>query len=96
MPRAPPLQVYGLRRLARGLGSSRQGARQGFATALTLVLQQQPQPGCVQADDVIVLLESCLEAGASLKGGVRGRGQGEGAGQWGYTGWGGVGCLRVQ
>lgn len=33
-----PLMAYGLKRLARGLASSRQGARQGFAAALAATL----------------------------------------------------------
>ncbi|KAF8062006.1 pol5 [Scenedesmus sp. PABB004] len=35
-----PLMAYGLKRLARGLASSRQGARQGFAAALAAVLSR--------------------------------------------------------
>jgi len=33
-------QAYTLRRLVRGLASNRQGARQGFALALTTIVQQ--------------------------------------------------------
>lgn len=38
---APPsAQAYTLQRLVRGLASNRQGARQGFALALTAIVQQ--------------------------------------------------------
>ena len=69
-------QVYALRRLVRGLGSGRQGARQGFATALSLLLSKQADQLCdhggqfVDAGDVLALIDSCLEAGASMKAGV--------------------------
>ena len=72
-------QVYALRRLVRGLGSGRQGARQGFATALSLLISSQrgaggskaaPGPLFVDAGDVLTLLDTCLEAGASMKAGV--------------------------
>eukprot|EP00955_Chlamydomonas_euryale_P001723 19364-Chlamydomonas_euryale.AAC.1 len=44
-PRArSPAQIYALRRLVRGLGSGRAGARQGFATALALLLSRQGGP----------------------------------------------------
>lgn len=36
---------YALRRLTRGLSSSRQGARQGFSLALTEVITRVKQPG---------------------------------------------------
>lgn len=96
------VQVYALRRLVRGLGSGRQGARQGFATALALLLGQHrveahPSPAAtatagsnggavtrpvaaatgkgkgpffVNAGDVLTLLDTCLEAGSSMKAGV--------------------------
>ena len=63
----------------RGLGSGRQGARQGFATALSLLISSQrgaggskaaPGPLFVDAGDVLTLLDTCLEAGASMKAGV--------------------------
>ena len=38
------VQAYTLQRLVRGLASSRQGARQGFALALTAVVQQANGP----------------------------------------------------
>lgn len=38
MPLLP--QAYTLQRLVRGLASNRQGARQGFALALTAMVQQ--------------------------------------------------------
>ncbi|GFR51036.1 hypothetical protein Agub_g13364, partial [Astrephomene gubernaculifera] len=62
--RCSPTMVYTLRRLARGLGSSRQAARQGYATALAGLLGAS---GCVSAAGVLVLLEACNEG--SMKGG---------------------------
>jgi hypothetical protein len=73
---AYPSQVYALRRLVRGLGSGRQGARQGFATALSLLLSKQADQHShhggpfVDAGDVLILIDSCLEAGSSMKAGV--------------------------
>ncbi len=72
----------------RGLGSGRQGARQGFATALALLLGQQLAAAeaddeeaagqerrvFVDAGDVLTLLDTCLEAGRTMKAGVRGMG----------------------
>ena len=40
-----PVLVYALKRLARGLGSGRSGARQGFALALTAAFTEIP-PSC--------------------------------------------------
>ena len=38
------MQAYTLQRLVRGLASNRQGARQGFALALTAIVQQANGP----------------------------------------------------
>ena len=68
---APPCpQVYALRRLARGLASGRDAARQGYATALAGVLGAT---SAVAAPGALVLLEACCEG--TLKGGVRRAGQ---------------------
>jgi len=79
------VQAYGLKRLARGLASSRQGARQGFAAALAATLshsaaaaakgvQQQQKPALqrafVSAAGVLALLDACLEVTGSMKGAV--------------------------
>jgi hypothetical protein len=80
------VQGYGLKRLARGLASSRQGARQGFAAALAATLahsaaavtgaaQQQQlavQRPFVSAAGVLALLNACLEVTGSMKGTVSG------------------------
>lgn len=60
------LQTYSLRRLARGLSSGRQGARQGFATALTMLISSCGP--CLDAAGVMTLIEVVLD-GAN-KGGV--------------------------
>ena len=52
-----PVLVYALRRLARGLGSGRSGARQGFALALT-AFSEIP---LVSLPDGLKLLKSSLE-----------------------------------
>eukprot|EP00201_Polytomella_parva_P002816 CAMPEP_0175083796 /NCGR_PEP_ID=MMETSP0052_2-20121109/27617_1 /TAXON_ID=51329 ORGANISM="Polytomella parva, Strain SAG 63-3" /NCGR_SAMPLE_ID=MMETSP0052_2 /ASSEMBLY_ACC=CAM_ASM_000194 /LENGTH=1483 /DNA_ID=CAMNT_0016355357 /DNA_START=82 /DNA_END=4530 /DNA_ORIENTATION=+ len=64
-----PAIVYALRRLARGLQSGNKGARQGFATALALLLSQAQAAGIslVDAAGVLVLLDVCLD-GASRGG----------------------------
>ncbi|KXZ41682.1 hypothetical protein GPECTOR_322g31 [Gonium pectorale] len=64
--RCSPTMVYTLRRLARGLGSSRAAARQGFATALTgLLAAGLAAPvaagGFLAPAGVLVLLDVCLE-----------------------------------
>jgi hypothetical protein len=78
-------QAYGLKRLARGLASSRQGARQGFAAALAATLAhsaaaaskgaaaagQKLQQPFVSAAGVLALLDACLEVTGSMKGTVR-------------------------
>lgn len=60
-----PLMQYSVKRLCRGLGSGRAGARQGFSLALTLLLQES---SCLTASDVMTVLESTLDAPVSLKG----------------------------
>ena len=50
--------MYALRRLARGLGSGRSGARQGFALALTAAFSEIP---LVSLPDGLKLLKSSLE-----------------------------------
>lgn len=59
-------QVYVLRRLVRGLGSGRQGARQGFALAITALLARVKS---VTVAAVLTLLESSLEVSNTM--GVR-------------------------
>ena len=53
-----PVLVYALKRLARGLGSGRSGARQGFALALTAAFTEIP---LVSLPDGLKLLKSSLE-----------------------------------
>ena len=50
--------MYALKRLARGLGSGRSGARQGFALALTAAFSEIP---IASLDDGLQLLKSSLE-----------------------------------
>lgn len=75
------LQAYGLKRLARGLASSRQGARQGFAAALAATIAHSAaaassipagrlQRPFVSAAGVLALLDACLEVTGSMKGTV--------------------------
>lgn len=68
------LQVYALRRLARGLGSGRAASRQGFSTALASLLAGSVDGGqkLVGVPELMVLLEGSLEATGSGKGGVSG------------------------
>ena len=53
-----PVLTYALKRLARGLGSGRSGARQGFALALTAAFAEIP---LVTLPDGLKLLKSSLE-----------------------------------
>ena len=53
-----PVLVYALRRLARGLGSGRSGARQGFALALTAAFSEIP---LVSLPDGLKLLKTSLD-----------------------------------
>ncbi len=73
-----PLQVYALRRLARGLTSSRAGARQGYATALAGLLAATGGAGpgggpLLGPQGMLVLLDVCLDG--PVRGGVS-------AGRW--------------
>ena len=61
-----PLLVYALRRLCRGLGSSRQGARQGFALALAALLAQLEQ---LDTRDAQAVMDEVLEPVGKVKGG---------------------------
>ena len=58
------VQVYALKRLARGLASGRGAARQGFALALTGALAALP---AVPVGPVLDLLDAALEAPNSMK-----------------------------
>ncbi|BBN10857.1 DNA polymerase phi [Marchantia polymorpha subsp. ruderalis] len=60
-----PAVQYALRRLVRGVASSRESSRQGFALALAAVLGTVP---CIEGAAVIKLIEKNLEVGASMKG----------------------------
>ena len=53
-----------LKRLVAGLGSGRQAARQGFALALTLVLQHTP---AVTPEAAVTALEATLDVAGSKK-----------------------------
>ena len=71
-------QVYALRRLARGLSSGRDAARQGYAAALTglLAAPDGKQQGgkdrpLLTPEGFMVLLEVCVDG--PLKGGVSAR-----------------------
>lgn len=69
------VQTYCLRRLAKGLGSSRDASRQGFATALAALLDKCGQESgtgpVVGYQEALTLLDRCIEsAGGSAKGGV--------------------------
>ena len=59
-----PNQVYALRRLARGLGSSNGAARQGFALALAAALVRVPE---LETEPVVDLVEAALEVSKSMK-----------------------------
>ncbi|KAF0698815.1 Aste57867_10604 [Aphanomyces stellatus] len=57
---------YTLKRLVRGLASSRDAARQGFSTALTALLHHFPDT--VSVSDVLTLLLSTMDVSNSMKG----------------------------
>ena len=59
-----PLQSYALKRLARGLASSRHGARQGFALALTQLLTQIP---AIETEEVLKLLSEELKTSSTMQ-----------------------------
>jgi hypothetical protein len=56
-----PSLSYALKRLSRGLASSRAGARQGFALALTEILASMP---IVQTEDVLAIVEDQVKLSA--------------------------------
>ena len=58
------LQAYVLKRLVRGLGSGRQGARQGFALALAALLSVRPE---VTAASVMELMDQHLPFSKSMQ-----------------------------
>ena len=58
------MQVYGLKRLVRGLASGRQGARQGCALALTHLLPAVPRLPITQ---VLAVMASELEVSGQAK-----------------------------
>ncbi|KAL3690685.1 hypothetical protein R1sor_004336 [Riccia sorocarpa] len=60
-----PSVQYALRRLVRGVASSRECSRQGFALALAAVLGAVP---CIPGAAVIKMVEKNLEITASMKG----------------------------
>lgn len=76
-----PLTVYTLRRLARGLGSGRAASRQGFAAALAALLGSASgagssdkkrggaAAGLLGVPELMILLDGCMEATGSGKGG---------------------------
>lgn len=57
-------QVYGLKRLVKGLASGRQGARQGYALALTTLMTELPT---LPAAIVLDLLDEHLEVSGQAK-----------------------------
>ena len=58
------LQVYGLKRLVRGLASGRQGARQGNALALSKLLADIP---ALSINEVLATMASELEVSGQAK-----------------------------
>lgn len=65
LPNCTPAVQYALRRLVRGVASSRESARQGFAMALASVLEALP---LVRVDYVVKLIKKSLEVTSSMKG----------------------------
>ncbi|KAL4179938.1 hypothetical protein AMTRI_Chr13g122650 [Amborella trichopoda] len=61
---APSLR-YALRRLIRGVSSSRECARQGFALGLTIVIASIPS---IKVDSLLKLIDELLEVSSSMKG----------------------------
>ncbi|KAK9134200.1 hypothetical protein Syun_013530 [Stephania yunnanensis] len=57
--------VYAIRRLIRGVSSSRECARQGFALGLTLLVSKFP---CIKLDSLLKLITDLLEVSSSMKG----------------------------
>ena len=62
--RLEPAQAYVLKRLVRGLGSGRQGARQGFALALTALLGARPS---LSPASVLELMDQHLPFAKSMQ-----------------------------
>ena len=56
--RCSPLVVYAFKRLCRGLGSSRQGARQGFSLAISALLGASQ---CIAPGEAVAAIEGVLE-----------------------------------
>ena len=56
--------MYGLKRLVRGLASGRQGARQGYALALTKLLADIP---ALPVSEVLSVMTSELEVSGQAK-----------------------------
>lgn len=56
--RCSPLMVYAFKRLCRGLGSSRQGARQGFSLAIASLLAGT---SAVSPAEAVTAIEGVLE-----------------------------------
>ncbi len=56
--RCSPLMIYAFKRLCRGLGSSRQGARQGFSLAIASLLGAVQ---CIEPAEAVVAIEGVLE-----------------------------------
>ncbi|KAL3135482.1 hypothetical protein ABBQ38_005962 [Trebouxia sp. C0009 RCD-2024] len=66
-PSQSPSLVYGLKRLVRGLGSGRQGARQGYALALGKLLSDVPEH-TLPVDQVLKVMSSELDVSGQAKG----------------------------
>ena len=60
----PDMQVYGLKRLVKGLASGRQGARQGYALALSKLLSEVP---ALPASEVLSSMASELQVSGQAK-----------------------------
>ena len=58
--------MYGLKRLVRGLGSGRQGARQGYALALGKLLSDVPEL-TLPVDQVLKVISSELDVSGQAK-----------------------------
>ena len=59
---------YSVKRLVKGLASTRKGARQGFATVLTEILSEF---ACLSPENVLKLIAKNLEVTGSAKSWVR-------------------------
>ncbi|KAJ0045211.1 hypothetical protein Pint_04008 [Pistacia integerrima] len=60
-----PSVTYGVRRLIRGVSSSRACARQGFSLGLTLLVSKIPS---IKVDSLLKLIVDLLEVSSSMKG----------------------------